>query len=469
MAGVTGSRTPRLGTRPVRELTPETSKGFALCDFAERHGVTFMPWQREAAIRALEVNPDGTYRFRTVLILVGRQSGKTTLLKMWALWRLLEDGADMVLGAAQALNVAREAWEGAVDLAERSPELAALVEKVRYANGQENLQLAGGKRYQIVASTRGAGRGYSADLLIMDEVREQRDHGAWGSLAPTTSARPHGQVVCISNAGDDESVVLNALRESALAERDESLCLLEWSAPDGCPIDDPEMWAMALPALGHTITEAAVRSALATEPPGVFRTERLCQHVTTLSYAIDPTGWGQGADPQGSVAPYRGQLTAGVDVALDGCHVALVAAAALGDGKVRVEPVASWTSTADARRELPLILKQLNARALAWFPGGPANALAPVLRVQKGAVEIKGADLTAACMGLADLVQSGSVLHNSDALLDGQVATASRLPQGDGFRFTRRGTGNCNALYACAGAVFVAQTAKPRRAEIFVA
>lgn len=461
-----GSPTPRLSSQPRRTLTPETSAGFSLIEFAKRVGRPLLPWQETAAIRALELNEDGTYRFRTVLILVGRQSGKTTLLKTWALWRLYVDGADLVLGAAQSLDIAREAWQGSVELA---AEADLPVGKVRQANGEQCLWTNTGARYRITAATRGAGRGLSVDMLIMDEIREQRDWAAWSALSKTILARPRGQVVCISNAGDDESVVLNSLREAALAGADETIGLFEWSAPDGCDLNDPQAWRMSLPGLGHVVSESTVRSAIATDPPAVARTELLCQHVTSMDAAIEPTGWQAGADPGGSLGPLRGSLTAGVDVSLDGNHVALVAAAATDDGRVRVETIAGWDSTVEARRELPGLLAQLAPLRVAWFPGGPAAALAPVLSGLPNAHPIQGADLAAACMGFADLARAGMIVHNDDALLSGQVAKASKLNRGDGFVFTRKGQGNCNALYAAAGAVLTARTVKPKRKAVFVA
>jgi hypothetical protein len=91
----------------------------------------------------------------------------------------------------------------------------------------------------------------------------------------TTIARPNALTVAISNAGDDKSVVLNSLRSTGLAETDESIALFEWSAPDGCALDDPDAWCQAMPGLGHgTITESAVRLALATDPESVFRPDR---------------------------------------------------------------------------------------------------------------------------------------------------------------------------------------------------
>ena len=66
----------------------------------------------------------------------------------------------------------------------------------------------------------------------------------------------------MSNAGDDESVVLNQLRDAALSGRDPSICLIEYSAEDGCELDDTEGWRHANPGLGLTVSEAAIRTAM---------------------------------------------------------------------------------------------------------------------------------------------------------------------------------------------------------------
>lgn len=461
-AELQGRRQPRIATAPLRPLTAKTSLGFSLIKFAAAMGCPLLPWQEEAAIRAMELNPDGSYRFKTVLILVGRQSGKTHLLKLWALWRMLMDDAKMILGCAQSLEIAKEAWQGSVNILE--DDLPEEISTVRYGNGEICLTLANGARYRISAASRGAGRGLSVDLLILDELREHRDWLAWSALSKTVIARPRGQIVAISNAGDDESVVLNSLRDAALAERDPQLCILEWSAPEGCELDDPEMWAYSVPSLGHTITADSIRAALATDPAGVFRTEILCQHVTSLNGALDATGWAAGADVGGTMAQYRKTLAAGIDVALDGNHVALVVAAATAEGKYRVEPVAAWQTMAEARAALPELIARLKPTGLAWFPNGPANALAPYLRSLPVSRELNGADVSGACMGLTDVVRDGLVLHNASALLDGQVATTGKTGAGDTFRFQRKGGGPCSAVYAMAGAVHLARLAevKPR-------
>jgi hypothetical protein len=421
--------------------------------------VELLPWQKWWLLHALELDGSGGFRFRTILTLVGRQSGKTTLLKIVAAWMMFMGRARLVLGAAQSLDIAREAWAGVVELAEADPELAAEIAPngVRRANGEQCLTLVNGARYRISAATRSAGRGLSVDLLILDELREHRDWAAWSALSKTTIARPNGLIVAISNAGDDQSAVLNALRESALAGADPSVGVFEWSAPDGCELDDVQAWAQGSPGLGRTITAGAIRSALATDPPAVFRTEVLCQRVETLDAAVPAAAWRDCADPSATLDGHRDRVAACLDVAPDGAHVTLAAAAVLPDGRCRVEVVAAWSSPGQARAELAGLLVRVKPRAVGWFPGGPGAALAADLAGVRNAEEIRG-DVTAVCQGFAEQVSARRVLHNADPLLTAHVSAAQKLYQGDGWRFARRDVGHVDAAYAAAGAVHLART-----------
>lgn len=465
-----GCTEPRLFTPPLRELTRATSNGYSVADFAELVlGEPLMPWQRWLAIHAMELNPDGTYRFRTVVALCARQSGKTTLIKTLALWRLYIDGAALVMGSAQTRDVAKEAFKRAILSVESSPELRGeLSGPVRLTNGDEELKLKGGGRYRISATTEGAGRGYSCDALIMDELRQQHNWVAWSALSKTTMARPKGQIFCISNAGDDQSVVLNSLRDSAMAQRDPSLGLFEWSAPDGCDMTDPEMWRMANPGLGYTVSEQAIRSALGTDPPNQFRTEVLCIRVKSLDGAIDEGAWAACADQSGTVRGPGRTLHACVDVSADGHHATMAVAARTPDGRFRVEIVRSWTSVEEARQDIQDLVVRNEFDSLSWFPSGPAAAIGFEVRNAAGRtngipghfaepVDLAGSEVTGLCQEFAILVSAGDVRHNDDPLLNSHVHGARKQQSGDAWRFRRVDAGHCDALYAAAGSVHVAR------------
>ena len=462
-----GCTAPRLYTEPLRPLNRKTSSGYAVADFAEITGEPLMPWQRWLAVHALETVPGGAYRYKVILVLVARQSGKSSIGRMITLYRMYIDGTRTVLGVAQGLGLAREQWSLALDTVRDTPDLASELVQVRNVNGDEWWKLSSGARYLIRAADRKAGRGLSIDQLNIDELREWRTWDAWSALSKTTMARPNAVTLAMSNAGDEESVVLNQLRDAALSGRDPSIGIFEWSAEDGCELDDPKAWAQANPGLGYTISEQAIRTALATDPPSVFRTEVLCQKVDHLDTAVDLAAWRACADPSGNLTAYRDRVAACADVAIDGAHVTLAAAAKLPDGRVRVEIAGAWPSTDAARAELPDILDRMKPAATAWYPSGPAAALAPILRARPGSLELTGGKVTEACQGLADLAQARAILHNSDPLLDAHVGGASRLKSGDGWRFTRRGGGHSDAAYAAAGAIHTALTMpEPQRARI---
>lgn len=467
-----GITTPRIFTPPLVSgppgpcgcgcaLTPKTSLGFHAVEFArDVVGVELLPYQRWWLIHVLELRPNGRFRFRTVVTLISRQNGKTFLLKILALYFMYIRGAlerVTVLGAAQSLDIAKEAWAGAVELAEDVDDLRSEIDAVRRANGEITLSLTNGSRYRIAAATRSAGRGLSVDLLILDELREHRSWEAWGALSKTTTARPNALTVGISNAGDDQSVVLNSLRSQGIAGEDESLGLFEWSAPDGCELDDLQAIAQGNPGLGRTVDLAAILSAMRTDPPAVFRTETLCQRVDALDAALDLEAWKASADPSGSLGSVRERVALCLDVALDGAHVTLAGAAVLDDGRVRVESIAAWDTPDRARRELRALIERIRPAAIGWFPSGPGAALAADLR-QLGAVELKGSDVTEACQSFSDLVGARRIAHPGDPLLNAHLAGSSKLKTGDGWRFARRGVGHVDAAYAAAGAVHIART-----------
>ena len=479
-AKLVGRTEPRLHTEPRRPLTRETTRGCEVIEFAEMIGEPFLPWQQWLAIHALELNPGGSFRFRTVVCLVARQNGKSTFKRTVSLWRLYIDGARLVLGVAQDVSLAREQWNYCQDTINACPDLKTEFDKVRNVNGDEWFRINTGGRYKIGASNRKAGRGLSVDELNIDELREQRSWDAWSALSKTTMARANGQTWAMSNAGDDESVVLNQLRDAALSGRDDSIGLFEWSAVDGCELDDPDAWVQANPGLGYTVSEAAIRSALGTDPPNVFRTEVLCQRVELLDGAIDLVAWKACADPTGTM-PEHG-LVACFEPAEDGAHATLTAGVRLPDGRVRLAVVQAWRTTEQARSELQDALDKLKPAVVVWFPNGPGAEFAPILRPKdlrtvdgrrmSGRVEyieLTGLKVPEACQGLAGLAKARQVIHPADPLVDAHVAAAQKQYSGDGWRYARR-VGDrpihVDAAYAAAGAAHIALTrpaaARPR-------
>lgn len=466
-----GSETPRVFTAPLRKLTPRTSAGFALIAFAEEIlELELLPWQKWLAIHALELLPDGSFRFRTVVLLVARQNGKSTFLQVLALFFLFIRGVAMVIGTAQNLDIAEEVWAGAVEMAQGVPELAVEVSDVVMTNGKKALVLSRGERYKVQAATRRGGRGLSGDLVMLDELREHQSWNAWGAVTKTTMARALAQVWGASNAGDRNSVVLAFLRHlahlalgdpdglgpmaaSAAPERDEdlgldeSLGLFEWSAPPGCALNDRAGWAQANPAVGHTITERAIASAMRTDPEAVFRTEVLCQFVDQVEpHIIDPVTWASlNAGNLEVLSP-----TLAVEIALDRSG-AWIGACWEHAQRRHVEIV---DSDEGVEWVLPRLLEVTASHSITTVVidmGTEARSLVqPLEDAGLTVIKVGGPERAVACAGLYDDVLTGSLSHNGDPELTAALGAARWKDVGDGARAfsRRRSSGNIAPLYA---------------------
>src|SRR5690606_39569590 len=137
-----GSETPRIWTKPLRELTPDTSYGFSVIEFAEDVlDIELFPWQKWLVIHALEKREGGGLRFRNVVVLVARQNGRSMLSAVLSLWMMWVMSVKLVIGTAEDVDVAEEIWQEGVDLVEENEELNALKEKVIRVNGKKALTL----------------------------------------------------------------------------------------------------------------------------------------------------------------------------------------------------------------------------------------------------------------------------------------------------------------------------------------
>ena len=320
---ILGCEVPRIYTKPLRPLTAETSHGYACIKFAEGLGYRLFPWQRWLLVHALELDPDDErlYRFRTVVCEVARQSGKSFAMLLVALWHIYAKDSRTVLGTAQDLSTSEKTWAEAVAIAESDEELSALIEQVVRGH-PKSLKLITGPEYRVATASRRGGRGFSADLILLDELREHQSWDSWAATTKTMMARPRAQAWAFSNAGDSMSVVLRYLRAQAHRElgwpdgdgdkevlgdlaaeleelegaADFPVGWFEWSASPNARRTDRDAWAQANPSLNHTevtedcVTERALLHSLRTDPPHIFEVECLCRWTSMADAGPWPEG-----------------------------------------------------------------------------------------------------------------------------------------------------------------------------------
>lgn len=378
-----GRTEPRLWTRPLRKLTPETSLGFEVIEFAEMilH-VLLWPWQKWLLVHALELLPNGEYRFRRVIVLVGRQNGKTTLASVLAAWWLFVESArrpDMVpplkfkvVGVAQTLDIAREPWDAVKLWCDPEPEtvedgelavesLQDATAKVTDTNGKERIVARSRAHYEIRAAKNA--RGKPAARVLMDELREQRDWSGWNAVSQTSKSFWNGMLFGFSNAGDAGSVVLARQRNAALLDlvdagfdvpdyvdrgiaaaeahangedADVSLGIFEWSGLPGCPKDDVDAILQSNPSIGYgAMTVQICLADIRGMTDAGYRTEVMCQWVTAqVDSFIGVKEWKSRHVSAGLVSPRRGSRTVwGVDTSHNRSMTWIAAAVLDEDGR----------------------------------------------------------------------------------------------------------------------------------------
>lgn len=452
-----GRTEPRLWTKPLRELTPETSLGFEAIQAARIAGRKLHPWQEFFLIHSLELafgsfssDEFPALRFKTVLLTVSRQNGKSFIMSTRLLWRMMmwdgpEDEPALILGAAHKLNAAEEILDLSIKALRRSAG-RKYIEHVHNTNGNKYLELKNGTRYKCEAASDDGGRGLSVTDLAFDELRQQRDWESWSALTNTTNARFSSQIIAVSNAGTSKSGVLRGLRKQGLDRiadweqyvesgissieefansHDTTMGLFEWSAPDGCDIWDRDGWAQANPSMGYEdehgiayVTEGMLASKAALVgvggsegvPEHVFRTENLCQWVTAAVDGPFPDGVFEACvDPKSRIAADSPRVLA-IDTAHNRGMTYLAVAGYREDGIPHCEVIVKRANTEWVVDTVAEKLAFKPDAVVVQGRGAPASSLIEFLKLKGVEVtECQGNDLGASCGQFSDRVMNNSV------------------------------------------------------------
>lgn len=464
-----GYTEPRIYTPPLRELTSETSLGYAAIAYAkEVLGETLYPWQEWALIHGLEIIGDleteWKFRFRIVVYMVSRQNGKTVLSKDTASFFMNVLNVESIFGTSLSLDKAEEVWEAVVADQESIPALSQDLQKVARTNGSKKLVLTGNRSYKVGAPTRRAGRGDSNDLVMLDEVREQRDWETWSAAVASTNAKPNGMVIGYSNAGDPDSVVLRQLRSQAMERINgtkakdfggdvdaDSLGWFEWSAPDKAAMDDLDALAQANPALGYgRLTERALISNRETFPEMKFRSECMCQQVETILPEPFPDGAWVGGIDEHSFIREDSELVFGIDLSQDRKYTTIAVCGLRDDGNYHVEVVERRMGTEWAvdwfKQRAP---KYGNMKLAFQERGAPVSGLGEMICTVAGVERMAqgGSDLTSGWDRFYDAVAACApdnarggikVFHLPQPVLDAPGRTCQMRNLGGGVMLPNR-------------------------------
>jgi phage terminase large subunit-like protein len=218
-----GNQEPRILTGPKFSSTA----GDEAIHLAAHAGLHLDPWQQLVLRQSLGEDTAGKWAAFEVALLVARQNGKGSCLEARELWGLFLGGEQLIMHSAHLYKTSVEAYRRIKGLIQNTPDLHKRVLRYPAAHGEEGIELKNGARLQFVARTKGSGRGFTGDCVILDEAYNL-DDGALTALMPTMSARPNPQIWYTSSAGNEDSQVLGRVVRRGHRD-DPSLCYMDWS------------------------------------------------------------------------------------------------------------------------------------------------------------------------------------------------------------------------------------------------
>jgi phage terminase large subunit-like protein len=424
-----------------------SSEGYRVTQLADAAGLHLDDWEAHVLDKGLARAADGMWSAFEKALIVSRQNGKGAIIEALELAALFLDDfdAELILHSAHEFKTAAEGFRRILGRIENNPLFYRRVRQVHLQRGAESIELRNGKRLRFIARSSGSGRGFSADLVILDEAYELGD-AQMAALLPTLSARPNPQIWYTSTAGMPTSVQLGRVRDRGVRGGDPSLAFFEWSVdPDDYDPADPADWARANPGLGIRITPEYIERERAALGPDEFARERLGigNYPVDLSNAwqvISRETWTGLADsrskPQDPVA-FAAEVT---QVAPYRRVSAVNAAGYRPDGRIHVELVDHRDGTDWVVPRLAELRQRHHPCATVIDPSGHAGAL--LEDAAKSGVELvmpfTARDAAQAFGQFRELADAGRLVHLAQPVLDSAVAAAVTRSLGDALAWDRR-------------------------------
>lgn len=424
-------------------------------------GKTLMPWQQHVLDVALEIDPaTGLPVYREVVLTVPRQSGKTTSVLCLMIHRALGFGrAQRITYTAQTRLAAREKWEYEHLPTLKASPLAGMYRTV-LQRGEERIVWSNGSIYGIESTQETAGHGNTLDLGIIDEAFSRVDAAGEQAMRPAMITRPDAQLWVLSTAGKSKAKSpylwgkVKAGRARVEAGARSGIAYFEWSAPDDADVRDPATWRACMPALGHTVTESAIRVELESmaENPAVglteFRRAYGNQWADDVADGWDVIGKQQWQDRSGAAGRPDGPVAFGIGASWPDAEWASIGSAGRLGGErlaqvVEHRPGIRWVvdRAVDLRRHQPC--------AFAVDPSGPAGQVVPDL--EAAGIEVLKLTAREACHAAGQFLSGvtgeadgdlpglpADIRHYGQPELDRSVADAAKHHIGDVWRWDRR-------------------------------
>jgi hypothetical protein len=436
--------------RPRTRLAPRARRSDAddAIFLASGYGLTPDPWQADVLDDWLGRAAGGRWAAATCGLAVARQNGKNGVIEVRELFGMVALG-ERFLHTAHEVKTARKAFLRIASFFEnerKHPELAALVKDIRKTNGQEAVVLVNGGSVEFVARSKGSGRGFTVDVLVLDEAQDLTDEEL-EALLPTISAAPLGnpQVILTGTPPNPEKhqtgEVFTRVRADGENGADHHLAWTDFGVVDGPlpDVDDRDLWRRTNPALGGRLNIAEVERERKLMSREGFARERLGWWGDPAAHGeatvVDMDQWAKLASP---TAIPSGPVALAVAVPRDRSSTS-VAVSWLGDDARVMSAVTRLPGTAKAVETIRRLADAHNVVDVSLHAGGPAGALVADLEAEGVEVTtVSTTEMAQATGAYRDGIKNAAVGHVDQHDLTEPLRAARLRPAGDGEMWDQR-------------------------------
>lgn len=436
-----GLQTPRYGIDPKN--IDNTHDADDAIELFSRYSYELDEWQETVLRSWMARRKDGRWASTRCGLSVPRQQGKSLLLEVRCIAGLVLLGEKIVL-TAHEMRTAKVLFTRLTNFFENEdyPEIRRLVKSIRKANGQESIILHNGGELAAMTRTNSAGRGLTADLVILDEALRITDE-SWQSLEATITAGPlqNPQIIFASSppGPNDLGERFGQLRETVLNEESERYSWYEWSAHEGAEadFDDPEVWAQANPSLNIRLNQDVVVDERLMMDETTFARERLGLYESeSKTQMFSDDLWESCRDE--TVYPLENMVLA-IDVKPDRSSGTISVAGIRPDGLSYIEVIDSAQGIGWIIPRVMDICAKQNIKTVVVDYLGPAGTLVEPLRAKKIRVHVTSvSDYQAACAMFYDGVHEHTLIHRGQPLLDYSVRGVTKRKVGDKWLWNRK-------------------------------
>jgi len=219
-----------------------------------------MPWQQSILANMFGwLNPDGTRRYREVLLFVPRKQGKSFLAAGIVLYVLFCDGefGSEIYGAAAEKEQATLIFQHVKGMILQEEEF--LTRCKIYDAAKSVVIEATNSSYKVLASGAPAKHGFNSNLIIIDELHAQPNRELVDVLMTSTGSRRQPLVIHVTTSDFQRPSICNEKHDYARKVRDRiiddaSFLPIIYEAPIDADWTNEKVWAAANPCLGHSLS-----------------------------------------------------------------------------------------------------------------------------------------------------------------------------------------------------------------------